>query len=176
MEPILFDLVLEQRPDRSRSHRYKHGQAAQDRLEDGFICKHCHAFVTTAPFLSGVQNRNHCPYCLWSRHVDLHAAGDRLCACKSPMQPVGLTAKAVNKKYAARSGELMLVHLCTECESLSINRIAADDIPETIFGIYGSSDKLEPSLQKRLANEGIHLLQEKDSETVQAQLFGQRIQ
>jgi hypothetical protein len=108
--------------------------------------------------------------------MDLHAAGDRLCACKSPMQPVGLTAKITHKKYAARSGELMLVHLCTECESLSINRIAADDIPETVFGVFRFAEEMELALQKRLMGEGIHLLQAEDAEAVQAQLFGQQIQ
>lgn len=176
MEPIPFDVVLERHPLRSRSNRYKRGQAAHDRLDDGFKCKHCDAFVSSASFLSGVQNRNHCPYCLWSRHVDLHAAGDRLCACKSPMRPVGLTVKSVHKKYAARSGELMLVHLCTGCDSLSINRIAADDIPETVFGIFHFGDTMGPTLRERLEEEGIRLLQAADAETVQKQLFGQQIQ
>jgi hypothetical protein len=46
-----------------------------------------------------VRNRNHCPYCLWSRCLDLFRAGDRLSACKAPMQPVGLALKHTRKKY-----------------------------------------------------------------------------
>ncbi|OGO26024.1 MAG: hypothetical protein A2136_02365, partial [Chloroflexi bacterium RBG_16_54_11] len=100
----------------------------------GFRCRYCQAFVHTIPELSGVQNRNHCPYCLWSRHLDLWAAGDRLSACKAGMQPIGLTVKPGRNKYASHlAGELMLVHLCLECNHVSINRIAADDAPDALM-------------------------------------------
>ena len=29
-----------------------------------FRCAHCNAIVSSAHMLSGVNNRNHCPYCL----------------------------------------------------------------------------------------------------------------
>ena len=58
-----------------------------------FRCQHCGAYVSASRVLSGVSNRNHCPYCLWSRHLDLFEAGDRLAACKAPMRPVGLHAE-----------------------------------------------------------------------------------
>jgi hypothetical protein len=78
-----------------------------------FKCAHCHVIVSSAHFLSGVNNRNHCPYCLWSCHLDLYAAGDRLCACKGQMKPIGLTMKKGRNKYRLdRRGELMLVHEC----------------------------------------------------------------
>jgi hypothetical protein len=88
--------------------------------------------VSSAHLLSGVNNRNHCSYCLWSCHLDLFAAGDRLSACKAPMKPIGLTMKKSRNKYQReRRGELMLIHECVECRTLSINRIAADDDSET---------------------------------------------
>ena len=141
--------------------------------ETGFICKHCHTFVSSASFLSGVQNRNHCPYCLWSRHLDLYSAGDRLSACKSPMKPIGLTVKGTHKKYGSTHGELMLVHICTDCEDLSINRIAADDVSETVFRVFEAAVEFDPSLQARLELEGIRVLQTGDSDLVQRRLFGQ---
>ena len=102
-----------------------------------FKCGHCHVMVSSAHFLSGVNNRNHCPYCLWSRHVDLSAAGDRLETCLGLMQPVGLTLKITPKKdSSATAGELMLIHQCTGCGKLSINRIAADDDSQTILAVY----------------------------------------
>src|SRR5688500_3395418 len=98
-----------------------------------FRCAHCHALVSSAHLLSGVHNRNHCPYCLWSCHLDLFAAGDRLSACKAPMRAIGLTMKAGRNKYQPDSrGELMLIHQCTDCGALSINRIAADDDSDTV--------------------------------------------
>ena len=117
-----------------------------------FTCKNCGRFVTASSMISGVVHRNHCPYCLHSRHVDLFEAGDRLCACKSLMAPVGLTLKRTRDKYARqRGGELMLVHRCTHCGELVINRIAADDDPAPLilkeFKAWKNQEK--PSLNQR---------------------------
>ncbi len=65
-----------------------------------FKCIHCHHLVPADSLVSGVINRNHCPYCLYSRHLDLHQAGDRLSACKSQMQPVALTFKRPTRSTA----------------------------------------------------------------------------
>jgi hypothetical protein len=70
----------------------------------GFRCIHCRQYVSAARPLSGVGNRNHCPYCLHSRHLDWHRAGDRLAACKGSMQPVGLTFKHRSKRYGVAYG------------------------------------------------------------------------
>jgi hypothetical protein len=67
--------------ERKEKSRYRYGLAARKDNMQEFKCGHCHAFVSMEPILSGVQNRNHCPYCLWSRHLDLYEAGDRLSAC-----------------------------------------------------------------------------------------------
>jgi hypothetical protein len=142
------------------------------RAEDGFSCAQCHAFVSAAPMLSGVPNRNHCPYCLWSRHVDLNEAGDRLSSCQSRMEPVALTVKATRKKYGPGHGELMLVHVCTGCGKLSINRIAADDAPEVLLAVFEGSFRPDAGLRARLEMDGIRLLGEADRELVRTQLFG----
>ena len=85
-------------------------------INSDFTCAHCHNYVSAGPMLAGVHNRNHCPYCLWSKHLDQFKAGDRMAACKAPMQPIGLTMKYSHKKYASVSGsELMLVHICGGC-------------------------------------------------------------
>ena len=138
-----------------------------------FECKHCHNHVSAAPFISGVQNRNHCPYCLWSKHVDMYKAGDRLSACKQGMKPVGLTLKRTRDKYAgAWSGELMLIHRCSDCGHISINRIAADDDPETILGVYSASLAADDQLSAMLAANGIYALAAEDAEIVRARLYG----
>src|SRR6187549_2977857 len=112
-----------------------------------FKCGNCGALVSSMNMLSGVQNRNHCPYCLWSRHLDLYSAGDRLSACKAGMKPVGLTMKKSRNKYQlSPRGELMLVHACTDCESISINRIAADDDLEMILAAFQSSLRLDHAI------------------------------
>jgi hypothetical protein len=142
-----------------------------------FRCAHCHAIVSSTHLVSGVNNRNHCPYCLWSCHLDLYAAGDRLSACKAPMKPVGLTMKMGRNKYQrAARGELMLIHQCTECGTLSINRVAADDDSETILAVF--QDSLMPGYQiYTLCQEyGIAVLKSEDAQTVYTQLYGLQIE
>ena len=83
-----------------------------------------------------------------------------------------LTVKATRKKYGAGRGELMLIHLCIECDSLSINRIAADDDSQKVFSVFMDSLRLESPMQTRLDVNGIRTLESTDSEAVRTQLFG----
>lgn len=131
-----------------------------------FRCIHCCQIVPVARLLSGVHNRNHCPYCLHSRHLDLLRAGDRLAACKGNMQPVGLTYKRSWKKYGQALGELMLVHRCGDCGKLSINRIAADDDGEAILALLDQTSLTE------LESAGIKPLTTSDLVRVRESLFG----
>jgi hypothetical protein len=136
-----------------------------------FFCSHCHAYITSDPLISGVQNRNHCPYCLWSRHLDLFKAGDRLSACRGLMQPVGLSIKKSYKKYSSPTcGELMLVHRCRDCGNLSLNRIAADDDSDTIFTIF--KDSLTNREIDSLDEENLYFLGINDTRLVYSRLFG----
>jgi hypothetical protein len=144
-----------------------------DTVLSDFRCKHCRQYVSTDPLLSGVNNRNHCPYCLYSRHMDLYEAGDRLSACKAEMRPVGLTLKRTNKKYGKQQGELMLIHFCVDCGSISANRLAADDDSETILAIFESSLHLDPQTKTHITKSGIQALQAADFHLVCTRLFGQ---
>ena len=81
-----------------------------------FQCVHCYQSVPgMAP---GTTHRNHCPQCLWSRHVDLQP-GDRRSACQGAMEPVAI--------HIQPNGEWSLVHRCTRCGMVRLNRIAGDD-------------------------------------------------
>jgi DNA-directed RNA polymerase subunit RPC12/RpoP len=139
-----------------------------------FECLQCGSYVSATRMLACVSNRNHCPYCLWSRHLDLFEAGDRLAACKAPMRPLGLTLKHSHNKYSrVAGGELMLVHLCMACGKISINRIAADDHPDTIMEVYEES-RLEPDrLKIQIIESGINLLGGEYFDTVHRQLYGE---
>ena len=138
-----------------------------------FKCAHCHVLVSSAHLISGVNNRNHCPYCLWSCHLDLYAAGDRLSACKAPMKPVALTMKLGRNKYQREArGELMLIHQCSECNTLSINRIAADDDSGAVMAIFQESLSLGHSFQVFCQEQGIVILKAEDAKTVYTQLYG----
>ena len=140
--------------------------------EGSFQCRRCHNHVLLNPLFSGVRNRNHCPYCLWSRHVDLHRAGDRLSACKADMQPVGLTLKKTPKKYGAAAGELMIIHRCIECGAISINRLAADDDPEGILRLVPLSGVADLQLHEAFIADGIQPLANDDADLVRLRLYG----
>lgn len=83
----------------------------------GFICEYCKKRVT--PLKYGGSYRNHCPFCLWSKHVDLETPGDRLSKCGGLMKPIGV--------FTRRTGEYVLVHRCVRCGQERYNRIAGDD-------------------------------------------------
>ena len=138
-----------------------------------FRCAHCEALVSSAQMLSGVNNRNHCPYCLWSCHLDLYAAGDRLSACKAPMKPIGLTLKRSRNKYGREPrGELMLIHECVDCQTLSINRIAADDDAAAVMDAFRRSLASGHQARLRCQENGIVILTGEAAQVVSTQLYG----
>ncbi len=99
------------RSDDRRKPRFKSSS------EKVFKCNHCRRFVCPPP--SGGRHRNHCPFCLNSRHVDDQKPGDRMSTCGCKMAPVG--------RFQRPNGEYVIVHRCFGCGFERFNRIAADD-------------------------------------------------
>ena len=64
-----------------------------------FVCGHCGQRV------KGAGYTDHCPKCLWSRHVDINP-GDRSAECCSAMEPVGVEIKG---------GEKIIYYKCQRC-------------------------------------------------------------
>lgn len=64
----------------------------------------------------------------------------------------------------------MLVHQCTECGTLSINRIAADDDPSTITQVFEVS--VENQVHILCEPLGILMLKENDADALYKQLYG----
>jgi hypothetical protein len=83
-----------------------------------FRCGHCRLDVPTDAL--GTAHRNHCPNCLWSRHLD-DSPGDRDADCGSLMEPIAITVRG--------DGEWVIVHRCRGCAELHLNRTAGDDNP-----------------------------------------------
>lgn len=135
-------------------------------MNDTYHCLQCGNLVSTSRMLAGVNNRNHCPCCLWSRHLDLHNAGDRLSACRGMMKPVGLTSKT---SAGSKSGELMIVHRCIGCGKLSLNRIAADDLPSVLLELLDGA-YLDAGTQQALTATGISLLKRRTAGRLYDQL------
>lgn len=143
--------------------------------ESGFECERCHVRVSKDGFI-GTSHRNHCPVCLWSKHVDSQKSGDRQSGCLSLMEPVGLTFKDEgDDKYGRlRQGELMIVHRCTGCGKISINRIAGDDSPEVILSVFEKSFDLDTLVRSNIEKGTIRLLTKRDHKGVKIQLFGKK--
>ena len=99
---------------------------ARPRARPGsFRCVRCGLDVPLdAP---GTAHRNHCPSCLWSRHVDDDVHGDRDSDCHASMEPIAI--------YVRGGGEWVLVHRCTGCGLVHLNRTAGDDNPLVLVRI-----------------------------------------
>ncbi len=89
------------------------------RREEDFICAHCGAKV------SGNGYTNHCPHCLYSKHVDINP-GDRAAECGGLMEPVDVELK---------DGKYVLVHQCCKCGFIRRNKVAEADDFEAVLSI-----------------------------------------
>ena len=78
-----------------------------------FICEHCNKEVNPLVYTS----RDHCPYCLYSKHVDINP-GDRLNDCKGLLEPVGI------EKF---KDTYKIVYKCKKCKKTHKNIMATDD-------------------------------------------------
>ena len=88
------------------------------RLEN-FICENCKTQV------EGNGYTNHCPQCLYSKHVDINP-GDRNCACNGVMEPMRIEKK---------STELIIVHKCQKCGFERKNKTSQVDNFDAIIAI-----------------------------------------
>lgn len=96
------------------------GPAFTRRRED-FACLRCGTEVR------GTGYTNHCPRCLWSRHVDVRP-GDRAAGCGGAMEPVGALSER---------GAVVLVQRCLACGHTRRNRCAPDDDRDAVFALFG---------------------------------------
>lgn len=79
--------------------------------DSGFVCGHCGK--TVEPL--GYTSRNHCPFCLWSIHIDINP-GDRACECGGLMEPIRVEPD--------RKKGYVIVHKCTKCGEIHRCRAA----------------------------------------------------
>lgn len=91
------------------------------RTREDFACEHCGAAVR------GNGYTNHCPKCLWSKHVDV-APGDRAAGCGGLMRPVGVLFEG---------GEHVLVQRCVRCGHQRRNRAARGDSRVALAALFG---------------------------------------
>ena len=93
------------------------------RVED-FVCANCGAKV------SGNGYTNHCPKCLYSRHVD-NNPGDRLSNCGGMMRPISVET--------TKDG-FVITHKCEKCGKIIRQHSSPDDDMDTIISISSNPD------------------------------------
>jgi hypothetical protein len=89
----------------------------------GFTCEQCGKAVEP---VSDGSYRNHCPFCLYSKHVD-NEPGDRLSTCGGLMEPVGAT-------YHTKKG-YQIRHRCLTCGAEQLNKAALETVQPDDFDL-----------------------------------------
>jgi len=96
------------------------GKKFQRKIED-FVCLKCGIKVV------GTGYTDHCPICLWSKHVDINP-GDRAADCGGAMEPVGVEIKGDEK---------IIYYRCQKCGFEHRVRAADNDNFEAIIKLTG---------------------------------------
>lgn len=81
--------------------------------DEFFVCENCSQEVNKLEYTA----RDHCPYCLYSKHVDINP-GDRINECKGLLEPIGI------EKF---KDSYKILYKCEKCNELHKNIMAKDD-------------------------------------------------
>jgi hypothetical protein len=90
------------------------------RKKEDFSCGNCGLKV------KGSGYTNHCPNCLYSKHVDLNIPGDRKNSCGGLMKPIGVEKKGEN---------YIILHQCLKCKEVKKNKAGKNDNFNSIIKI-----------------------------------------
>lgn len=86
---------------------------------ENFTCAHCGETVL------GNGYTNHCPNCLWSKHVD-NNPGDRQSTCGGMMRPISVESKKTG---------YIITHKCEKCGKIIRQKSAENDNINAIIAI-----------------------------------------
>lgn len=112
-------------------------------ISTGFTCLECGAKVPAATV--GTTQRNHCPLCLYSRHLD-YVPGDRAAACGGGMEVISV--------WVRKGGEWSILHRCLACGVIHANRVAGDDNEMKLLSLAVRPLSQPPFPLDRLGNIG----------------------
>ncbi len=93
-------------------------------IDEDFICEECGKKVSKL----GYTARNHCPYCLVSKHLDINP-GDRASKCFGILKPIDIE-KSKN--------EFKIIYKCSKCGEIKKNKAANDDSFDKILEIMSN--------------------------------------
>ena len=92
------------------------------KIDEEFICENCGNKVEKL----GYTSRDHCPKCLYSKHVDKNP-GDRAEECHGSLEPVSIE---INSKKG-----YVIVYRCKKCGAIRKNKAAKDDNMDLIIDL-----------------------------------------
>ncbi len=81
--------------------------------DEEFVCENCGSKVEKLNYTA----RDHCPYCLYSKHVDI-MPGDRSNDCLGLLKPIGI------EKF---KNTYKILYKCEKCKTNHKNIMANDD-------------------------------------------------
>jgi DNA-directed RNA polymerase subunit RPC12/RpoP len=88
-------------------------------INEDFICENCQKEVKKSTYTA----RDHCPYCLYSKHVDINP-GDRQNTCLGLLKPIGI------EKFKDR---YKIIYQCEKCGEIHKNITEREDDINTII-------------------------------------------
>ena len=98
------------------------------RKTEDFVCQNCGTEV------QGNGYTNHCPKCLYSKHVDINP-GDRAADCGGLMEPIDLELK---------EGQYIIIQRCRECGFIRKNKVVdSDDFSAVLKLSRSKSERLK---------------------------------
>lgn len=95
--------------------------------DEEFTCENCGKTVGKL----GYTSRDHCPYCLCSKHVDKFP-GDRSEDCHGTLRPIGVE---INSKKG-----YIIIYKCDKCGEIRRNKAASDDNMDLIIKLTVGKD------------------------------------
>lgn len=94
-------------------------------IDESFLCEVCGKKIEPL----GYTARDHCPYCLSSKHLDINP-GDRLSPCHGTLEPIGVEN--------AKKGKYKIVYKCNKCGVIKRNIMAHDDNMDLVIKIMAN--------------------------------------
>ena len=95
--------------------------------DEEFVCCNCGKKVNKLEYTA----RDHCPFCLCSKHVDINP-GDRLNKCCGLLKPIAI------EKF---KDTYKIVYKCENCNKIHKNVIASDDDIDLIIELSKETPK-----------------------------------
>lgn len=91
-------------------------------IDEPFKCENCGKEIKPL----GYTARDHCPHCLYSKHVDINP-GDRLEECRGLLKPIGIEK--------GKKADYKIIYECQKCHKIRKNVSAKDDYFDEIIKI-----------------------------------------